>query len=418
MHHIGIDFGTSNSLACLVENSRVRFVNYPDDNISNPTVLYLPAKSKEFYIGNEAVERYLSHLEESSDDGGIAGRLMLSIKTLLPDAKFDYTLVAGHGRLAAEDLAARFLVVLKRLAERQFSRQFDAVVLGRPVEFSELAVERLEKAARLAGFKKVVFWLEPVAAAMAYEMTSNKDELICVVDVGGGTSDICVIETSRSRALSPDRFEDIKAVGGINEAGDELSSQIMKRKLAARFGAGSTFKSLGKTLPFPSHIVYKLSRWHRINLLKNQRDMETLHSIYPSSDRPQDVARVLSLIDHHYGFELFRAIDNAKKHLSENARAQIKFSSLDLNEEITIAEFEEMIAETAQKIEAAIFDCLSAALVTPKDIRRVILTGGTSQVPLLNRAVIKIFGEEKVLRPDYFSSIATGLGYVASRLNG
>lgn len=413
MHYIGIDFGTSNSLACLIENNKIDFVKYPDGNISNPTILYLPAKSKEFYIGNEAVERYLLQMEET----GIEGRLMLSIKTLLPDAKFDYTLVAGHGRLTAEDLVARFLFILRRLAERQFSRPFDGVVLGRPVDFSELAVERLEKAARIAGFKEVVFWLEPVAAAMAYEMTSTEDELICVVDIGGGTSDICVIETSPSRSLSPDRVDDIRAITGIYEAGDELSSQIMKHKLAARFGAGSTFTSLGKTLPFPAHIIYKLSRWHRINLLNNSVDKQTLHSIYPSSNRPEDVKRVLTLIDHHYGFELFRAIDNAKKHLSENPKAVVKFRPLDLNEEITLAEFEEIIAQTAQKIESSIFNCLNAATVKPKNIQRVILTGGSSQVPLLNRLVVKIFGEEKILRSDYFSSIATGLGHVASRLN-
>ena len=413
MQYIGIDFGTSNSLASLAKNNQIEFVNYPDDNISNPTILYFPVKSKQFYIGNEAVQRYLTNLEES----GVGGRLMLSIKTLLPDAKFDHTLVAGHGRFTAEDLVARFLSILKQMAEKQFCRQFDGVVLGRPVEFSELAVNRLEKAARIAGFEEVVFWLEPVAAAMAYELTSTEDELICVVDIGGGTSDVCVIETSLSRSLSHDRLNDIKAVGGISEAGDELSSKIMKHKLSPRFGANSTFKSLGKVLPFPSHIICKLSKWHRINLLNNRGDKETLKSIYPSSDRPKDVERLLNLINHHYGFELFRAIDTAKKHLSISDRATVKFSPLDLNEEINITEFEEMIAPTAQKIEESIYNCLTAATVKPKDIKRVILTGGTSQVPLLNRSVIKIFGGKKILRPDYFSSVATGLGYVASRLN-
>jgi hypothetical chaperone protein len=413
MQYIGIDFGTSNSLASLAKNNKIEFVNFPDNNISNPTILYFPEKSKQIRIGNEAVESYLTNLEEH----GVGGRLMLSVKTLLPDAKFDYTLVSGHGRLTAEDLVAKFLAVLKQMAERQFSQKFDGVVLGRPVDFSELAVNRLEKAARTAGFKNVIFWLEPVAAAMAYEMTSTRDELICVVDIGGGTSDICLIETSPSRSLSPDRLSDIKAVGGVSEAGDELSSKIMKHKLAPRFGAGSTFKSLEKTFPFPSHIIYKLSKWHRINLLNNRGDRETLRSIIPSSDRPEDVERLISLIDHHYGFELFRSIDSAKRILSRDELAKIEFKPLELNEEIAIGEFEEMIFSIVEKIEKSIFDSLDAASVKPKDVKRVILTGGTSQVPLLNRSMIKIFGEEKILRPDYFSSVATGLGFVASRFN-
>jgi len=413
MQFIGIDFGTSNSLASLVENDRIKFVEFPDGNISNPTIVYFPAKSKQHFIGSEAIYQYLNHLEES----GIGGRLMLSIKSLLPEANFDYTMVAGFGRLTAEDLVAKFLVILKQYAERQFAKTFDGVVLGRPVQFNELAVERLERAAKIAGFKKVIFWLEPVAAALAYEATVTEDELVCVVDIGGGTSDVCVIETSAKRSLSPDRLSDIKSVGGVYEAGDELNAQIMKHKLAERFGDNSTFKSLGKTLPFPAHIIHKLSKWHRINLLNNQRDIDTLLSIMPSSDRPEDVERVLNLIKHYHGFELFRAIDSAKQHLSENKQTVIKFKPLDLQEKLSIKQFERMISQTVQNIEASIEAALKTAAVKAADINRVILTGGTSQVPLINDSVIKIFGAEKILRPDYFSSVATGLGYAASRLN-
>ncbi len=414
MQYIGIDFGTSNSLASLAVNNQIKFVEFADGAISTPTILYFPERSKQFYIGVDAVQRYLHNLEEN----GIGGRLMLSIKTLLPDAKFDHTTVAGHGSQAAEDLVSKVLVVLKRMAETQFSQKFDGVVLGRPVEFSELAVQRLEKAAHLAGFERVVFWLEPAAAAMSYETTSTRDELICVVDIGGGTTDVCVIETSRDRSASPERERDIKAVGGIYEAGDELSARIMKHNLASLFGADSTFISLGKTLPFPAHLIYKLSKWHRINLLNNRRDKETLQDILPSSNRPEDVERLLNLIKNHYGFELFRAIDAAKKDLSDSERAAIKFRPLDLDEAIGIAEFEATIAEVAANIERSIVETLAAASVKPRNIKRVLLTGGTSQVPLLNRTVIKIFGEKKILRPDYFSSVAAGLGFAASRLNG
>ncbi len=411
MQFIGIDFGTSNSLATLVRDNGIEFVKFPDDNISNPTILYFPPKSKQHYIGNDAVYRYLAHLEENES----SGRLMLSIKTLLPEANFDHTTVVGFGRLTAEDLAARFLWILKEYAEKQFAIKFDGVVLGRPVNFSELAVTRLESAAKKAGFKEVIFWLEPVAAALGYEIKTTEDELVCVVDLGGGTSDICIIETSPKRSLLADRKADIKAVSGVNQAGDALNSQIMKHKLAPKFGAGSTFMSLGKEMPFPVHLIERISRWHRINLLKNSRDIGDLLAISRSSDRPEDVNRMLNLIRQHYGFELFQAIDAAKKHLSDEIRAFVKFRPLDLLEEITISEFEELIAPVAGKIEEAIHNSLTSASVKPENIKRVLLTGGTSQIPMLNRLVIKIFGKEKIIRPDYFSSVATGLGYVASR---
>lgn len=61
---IGIDFVTSNSLASLVRNNRIEFVNFPDNNISNPTILYFTEKSKQHFIGNDAVHHYLTNLEE------------------------------------------------------------------------------------------------------------------------------------------------------------------------------------------------------------------------------------------------------------------------------------------------------------------------------------------------------------------
>lgn len=414
MNYIGIDFGTSNSLASLVINNELKFIKFPDGNISNPTILYFPEKSKQHYIGSDGVYRYLAQLEENPKT---AGRLMLSIKTLLPEANFDSTTVVGFGRQTAEDLVARFLSVLKRYAEEQWGQKFEGVVLGRPVNFSALALQRLENAARQVGFKEVVFWLEPVAAALGYEIKTTADELVCVVDLGGGTSDICVIETSPKRSLLANREKDIKAVSGVNQAGDELNSRIMRHRLAPRFGEGSTFMSLGKELPFPVHLLEKISRWHRINLLRNARYIEDILQISRSSDRPEDVERLLNLIRHHYGFELFQAIDAAKKHLSEDDAADIKFRPLDLKEKITLEEFERIIEPVAAKIEEAIRESLRAAAVKPAAISRVLLTGGTSQIPMLNRMVVRLFGEEKITRPDYFASVATGLGYVASRFN-
>jgi hypothetical chaperone protein len=410
MNFIGIDFGTSNSLASLFENNKFNFVKFPDGNTGNPTILYFPAKEKQYYIGNSGIERYLFHLENSE----IAGRLMLSIKSLLPDSSFDYTVVAGYGRQTAEDLVGKFLVRLKELAEAQFSRTFDGVVLGRPVHFTELAIGRLQDAAKLAGFKEIIFWLEPVAAALAYETNLTKDELVCVVDIGGGTSDICVIETSQKRSLLPDRLNDIKAVSGVYQAGDELSSQIMRQKLATKFGAGSTFTSLGKDLPFPIHIINRLAKWHKINLLRNIDDLSTISSIYRTSSRPEDLERLQTLVKNHYGFELFGAIDSAKQRLSNEDLTTIKFRQLGLSEEITLAEFENIIGETVKQIEDSILECLNSASIKPADINRVLLTGGSSQVPILNQTVIKIFGEDKIMRPGFFSSVATGLGHIAS----
>src|SRR4051794_11031424 len=198
MNAIGIDFGTSNSVAALYEGGEMHFAEFPDGRIGNPTVIYFPANRRQFYIGTHGIETYFDDLEHGIKDG----RLMFSIKTLLADEKFDHTLVAKHGRMTAADLCGRYLVKLKELAEAQFERRFEKVVLGRPVDFSQLAVKRLNEAATIAGFKAVDFILEPLAAAAGYSSESESPELVFVVDLGGGTSDMCIVEVSRAAGFS------------------------------------------------------------------------------------------------------------------------------------------------------------------------------------------------------------------------
>ncbi len=410
MQYLGIDFGTSNSLASVIEDGAIDFVNFPDGKISNPTVLDFQTKPNDFFIGNQAIERYLTCLEEHKS----VGRLMLGIKTLLPEANFDYTSVIGHGNLTAADLVTRFLVIIKRCAEEKYSREFEGAVLGRPVQFNRLARQRLQKAAHAAGFRDVHFWLEPVAAGLAHEIASQEKQMVCVVDVGGGTSDVCIIESAPERSGRADREDDIKAVSGVNLAGDEFSSLIMREKLAPHFGEGSLYRSLGKDLPFPAHIIHKLGRWHRINQLNDNRDRGIIAAIQPTSDRLDDIDRLRRLITEHLGFGLFQAIDAAKRQLSESGGAQIVFPELGLREPVSSTEFSDLILPVTHRIRDSILGALRLASLSAGEIDAVLLTGGSFQVPAVSRLVSDIFGEAKITRPDFFGLIATGLGHAAS----
>ena len=411
MATIGMDFGTSNSLAARVQNGAVNFASFPDGRDSNPTVLYFPPRGKQYFIGNDGIEHHFDDL----DEGRSGGRLMFSIKSLLQDAKFDHTQVVGHGRMTASNLVSYFIRRLKEYAEKDFEQFFDRVVLGRPVDFSASAIDRLQAAAIEAGFNEVIFCLEPVAAAISYETTITQQELVCVVDIGGGTSDICIVEVSPTNRLKADRAEDIKAVGGANLAGDELSSCIVKEKLASKFGANSTFVSLGKVLPFPAHIINKLSRWPLISRIKNPDDLQSIAHILVSSSDPQSLARLQILVNENLGYELYKAIENAKFDLSGSTTANIRFSRLGLDERISRNEFENGGFAVFESIYHSIVETLAMASVKASDIRHVLLTGGSSQIPKVQTMVEDMFGIEKVLRPGYQSSVASGLAHIASK---
>ena len=411
MKTIGFDFGTSNSLAARVQNGVVEFAQFPDRKDANPTVLYFPPRGKNYFIGNEGIDHHFEDLEES----GGSGRLMFSIKSLLQDAKFDHTLVARHGRLTAANLVSYFIRRLKEYAEKDFQQTFERVVLGRPVDFSDNAIDRLQSAGLEAGFKEVIFCLEPVAAAIAYETTIAERELVCVVDLGGGTSDICIVEVSPANRIKADRAKDIKAVGGVNIAGDELSSSILKEKLANKFGSNSIFVSLGKVLPFPVHIINKLSRWPLISRIKNPDDLQSIANILVSSSDPESLARLQILVRENLGYELYKAIEQAKFDLSALDNSHIRFSKLDLDERISRKEFEYSGSAVFESIKRSVVETMALASVNASDIGHVLLTGGTSQIPIVQNMVKDIFGCQKILLPGYHSSVASGLAHVASK---
>ena len=412
MNTIGIDFGTSNSVAAVCEGDDVvRFAEFPDGRIGNPTVIYFPGNRRDYYVGRDGIDTYFEDLEH----GLTGGRLMFSIKSLLPDVKFDHTLVSKHGHLTPSDLCGRYLFKVKTLAETQFGLTFDRVLLGRPVDFSDFAVGRLEAAARIAGLDEVDFVLEPLAAAAAYTSESGSPELVFVVDLGGGTSDTCIVEVTRERRLQIGNPEAIKAVGGIRVAGDALSSRVFLEKLGPKFGAGSTYLSLGRQLPFPVHILQKLSHWSRVNLIRAGGDLKTIAGILPYSDRPEEVERLLSLVKDHLGYETYKAVEAAKIELSTEDASEIRYGRLGLDESITRAEFEQLCGDIFESIHQSILETCRSASIDPGRIDKVLLTGGTSQIPYIQHTIESIFKLERIMRPGYFSSVASGLGHLTAQ---
>src|SRR3954447_22817591 len=184
----GIDFGTTNSALSVYRNGKVEVVPVDESAaLLMRSVLYFD-EDREIHVGREAISRYV--------EDGATGRFMQSIKTFLPNSSFISTEVFGK-RYGIEDLVALVLTELKARGEAYVGCAVDRVVLGRPVVFSPdpakdaLAEQRLEKAARKAGFRQIWFQYEPVAAALTFEETlpAGQEKIVFIGDFGGGTSD-------------------------------------------------------------------------------------------------------------------------------------------------------------------------------------------------------------------------------------
>ena len=178
------------------------------------------------------------------------GRLLLSVKTRLREHDHPGTVV-GQFYYSLEDLIALYLQVTKIRAEKLLGKELTQVVLGRPVRFStdpnhdRLAQGRLLQAAFRAGYERVSFQYEPIAAAYSYETTLDKEQNVMVFDFGGGTLDLTIMR------LGNPKTRRVLATGGIPAAGDVFDQMLVRRKLPKHFGEGSLYGSRHKALTIP-----------------------------------------------------------------------------------------------------------------------------------------------------------------------
>jgi hypothetical chaperone protein len=423
----GIDFGTTNSALSVYRGGFVEVV--PVDGAGRTdtlmrSVLYFNEEN-EIYAGNEAIRQYVGD--------GAAGRFMQSIKTFLPNTSFDSTEVFGK-RYTIDDLVAIILKQLKACGEKHVGCPVDSVVLGRPVVFSTdaakdaIAEQRLEKAARKAGFKNIWFQYEPVAAALAFEssLQPGEDRTVFIGDFGGGTSDFTVIRVKggafaraeRRGDARAERRGDVLALGGVYVAGDKFDSQVMWDKLAHYFGRYARYKTVGtdEWVNVPKSIIYTLCQWHRIPLLRNRKTREHLRVIKGTVDDRTSIEHLENIISDNYGFHLFQAIEKAKCELSETDRTRINFREHDLviSEEISKDEFETLNAANFKQISDCIDEVIGNSGLLPDQIDTVFLTGGTSRIPYIQDIFTRRFGRDKLENRDAFTSVVHGLGTSAA----
>ena len=407
----GLDFGTSNSAVALASGEVLRIEPRTAEARLFRSVLFFPDGEPHTWAGAEAIERYL-------DDG--EGRFLQSIKAHLPSAAFTGTLIRGRS-FRLEDLIALLLRRLRARAEEACGQVLDEVVLGRPAVFSTapeldaLAEGRLRAAAVQAGFQKIRFLIEPIAAALAYEAQLSRDELVLVADFGAGTSDLTLMRLGPSRRGLSDRRPDVVASTGAWVGGDRFDAAIMKHKLLRFFGAGTTYRITGQRLPMPTHLVNKLLSWHEMSFIRERSTQDFLERMLRTTDDPRAIAALQDLVMHNLGYHLFRAIEAAKVKLSTATEARIQFDEarIQLDVRVTRAELERFSAPLLGELTACVDRLLWAAQAAPDAIDAVFLTGGSSQIPAVRRLFAERFGEDRLRSGNAFTSVAEGMGRAA-----
>ena len=234
---VGIDFGTSNSTVGWLRPGVETLIALEDDKITLPSVVFFNLEERRPVYGRLALHEYLE---------GYEGRLMRSLKSLLGSKLIKHDTSVLGTAMPFKDLLGLFIGQLKSRAEAAAGREFEEVVLGRPVFFvdddpmaDKEAEDTLVDVARKIGFKEVSFQFEPIAAAFDYESTIEKEELVLIVDIGGGTSDFSLVRLSPERRKAADRSADLLGNSGVHIGGTDLDKQLSLSGVMPELGLGS-----------------------------------------------------------------------------------------------------------------------------------------------------------------------------------
>ena len=331
---------------------------------------------------------------------------------------------------ALEELIGILLRYLRKSAEVQFGDLGSTLVVGRPVQFSgakdqaddEFAVNRLRAAFANAGFEKVQFLPEPVAAAYKYQQRLDHDELVLIADFGGGTSDFSLVQLKTQPFSKANVQSSVIGTGGVAIAGDTFDSRLVRKLVAPILGLGSKYKSqFGKILPVPNWLYEHLERWHYLSFLKTRKNIDLLRQIRFQALDPQKIDALIDLIDHDLGYRLYQSIERTKCSLSDEAQCDFHFgeAAVQIDQSISRTHFESWIDPELDQIRRCIDRLLTTCNVAPQDVDAIFMTGGSSFVPAIRKLFENKFGNETPIRAGQeFTSVAEGLAIYALELAG
>ena len=424
--YCAIDFGTSNSAIAIPRNGTMRLVELEPGHPTMPTAVFYFVEGPEHdgpprAFGRAAVAAYVD---------GLDGRLMRSMKSILGSSLVEQTTDVGGGRgVKYIDIISGYLRHLRRKAEGEAGEPVRQAVLGRPVYFVDdepardtQAQAALEAAARSVGFEEVQFQYEPIAAAFDHERQADREEVVLVADIGGGTSDFSVVRVGPERAKRLDRKDDILANHGVHVAGTDFDRRIELASILPEFGFGSYGPSIAGAPPreVPSGVYFDLATWHLINTVYSPQRVAEIRQLRVNFADPVHHRRLMTVVTERLGHELAARAEQAKIDVSGGGDARILLDHVERRLEVVLTEAQAMDAIEAdmQRIVDAAKETAAQAGLTPERIDALYFTGGSTGLRVLSQRIAQAFGQARAVRGDRFASVATGLALHAQRLFG
>lgn len=442
----GIDFGTTNSSVSIAyDNGDVELVTIDPSSTmpySLPSIAYIDREDAK-QAGQEAVEQFMitgpistachnCDLVKIVKFGGSAdydtdckqflpgggcqdARLISGLKSLLAPTE-NGTTHSWARDFELEDFVAIIIKELKKRVDDITGANISRVVLGYPVTFvgtegleyemlQERAEGRLQRAAEKAGFTDIELFPEPAAVPLDQYL---EDGYTIVVDFGGGTYDVAVLENTNGEA-------EIVALQGAAVGGEIFDGLLFDYRVANRVGINQ--KPKGKTLP--RWVAKNMRTLSGIPQLLRDKNLLPALNYFESLGANIDAIREILFGGHAYRF--YTEVEGAKIKLSESQIAHIRYyvqGRIDVSAKVRRAKFNSWISSALDRVDAATIMALDEAGVTPQDVHTVLRTGGSSMIPQFIDRLESRFPNAEIRERPAFTSVAYGLGVHALEVWG
>jgi molecular chaperone DnaK len=380
---IGIDLGTTNSCVAIMEGGKPRVIENSEGDRTTPSIVAF-SKDGEVLVGQPAKRQAVTNPQNTlfaikrligrkfEDEVVQRDIKMVPYKIIRADNGDAWVDVSGK-KMAPPEISARVLMKMKKTAEDYLGEPVTEAVITVPAYFNDSQRQATKDAGRIAGLTVKRIINEPTAAALAYGLDKQgSDRKIAVYDLGGGTFDISIIEIAEVDGER--QFEVLSTNGDTFLGGEDFDQRI-------------------------------------INFLAEQFQKES------GVDVRQDPLAMQRLKE---------AAEKAKIELSSTQQTDINLPYITadasgpkhLNIKLTRAKLESLVEELVQKTVGPCRTAMKDAGLATADVAEVILVGGQTRMPLVQKYVKDFFGKEprKDVNPD--EAVAVGAAIQAGVLSG
>ena len=346
---IGIDLGTTNSCVSVMEGGEATVIPNAEGSRTTPSVVAF-TKDGERLVGQMAKRQAVANPEHT-------------ISSIKREMGTDHKVKVDDKSYSPQEISAMILSKLKQDAESYLGQKVTEAVITVPAYFTDAQRQATKDAGKIAGLNVLRIINEPTAAALAYglDKAENKNQKICVYDLGGGTFDVSIME------IGDGVFEVLATKGNNRLGGDDFDNKIIEL------------------------LVQDFKDKNGIDLSKDRTALQRLKESAEKAKIDLSGANKTSI-----SLPYITADATGPKHLEF---------------ELTKAKFEDLISDYIKETIQLTKDAIKDANLSINDIDKVILVGGSTRVPAVVEAVKNLIGKDpfKGINPDECVAIGASI---------